>query len=422
MFVENKKGKYGAVELEANAYFVWRALSGACDVCKILDGMKFFDVSEIPDRPHPNCLCWIEYVGGEGNSFPVGSKQIKIEEKEKLQGDSSSLEEEVVVKQNEIENNAENVEPLRGRVVVEEYVDSLKNLQLQILDARKILEARPEFSKNELQTLQQVLNEQQQYYKQLEQAYNKELHNLENPKDNPFIDDIEKHKIMFDLIKHSHNKGGEELLHGYEEVAKLHHEKTSMDVAVYKNDKEVVILFPGSAGGKDFLVTDTKLPAIKENNQYDSAKEVYDAVKNDSRFENHKIIITGYSLGGNTATMIGAEGNHDTVVFAPYGSEKDVIQKRVNKTRKPIQIHPEKVVVYQQEKDKLSAVGDEGHIGVFYKLPYEGNGTLGQSHNLDNFVDLSTRTEPEFRNPKTIYTPQPALSERLKNLYHNVRN
>lgn len=340
-------------------YFVWRTQPKACNVCAGYNGMIFHDIDEIPEPLHPNCLCFVEVY----NCIPTEGRNEEEIEKEKLKGDSSSLEEEVIVKLDNINNDLEN-STLKGQVVIEEYLNDLKDLEAQVSDTRKILETYPEFSKEEFQTVQQIINEQQEYYKQLEKAYDKELRNLENPKDNPFIDDIEKHEVMFDLIKHTYDKGGEELLHGYEEVTRVHDEETAMDVTIYNDDKEVVILFPGSDKG-DYGGTDKDLFISKENNQYEKAKEVYEAVKNSPQFENHKIIITGYSLGGNTATMIGAEGNHDTVVFAPYGSEKDTIQKRVNETQEAIKIHPEKVVVYQQEKDYISAIGDKGHIGIF---------------------------------------------------------
>ena len=50
--------------------FVWRAESGACEKCQALNGLTFKKTDEIPNKPHPNCRCWVEVRGGnDGDGY-----------------------------------------------------------------------------------------------------------------------------------------------------------------------------------------------------------------------------------------------------------------------------------------------------------------------------------------------------------------
>ena len=44
----------------SNAIYIWRTEPGACEVCQELDGTEYNTVDDIPDRPHPNCKCYID--------------------------------------------------------------------------------------------------------------------------------------------------------------------------------------------------------------------------------------------------------------------------------------------------------------------------------------------------------------------------
>lgn len=54
-------------------HYVWHSENGehTCDECKSLDGQVFDFYDEIPERPHPNCKCYVEIVEGDNeNSSP----------------------------------------------------------------------------------------------------------------------------------------------------------------------------------------------------------------------------------------------------------------------------------------------------------------------------------------------------------------
>ena len=44
----------------SNAIYIWRTEPGACEVCQELDGTEYNTVDDIPDRPHPNCKCYMD--------------------------------------------------------------------------------------------------------------------------------------------------------------------------------------------------------------------------------------------------------------------------------------------------------------------------------------------------------------------------
>lgn len=44
----------------SNNVYIWHSSDNACPKCQSLDGEKFENIDDIPDRPHPNCKCYIE--------------------------------------------------------------------------------------------------------------------------------------------------------------------------------------------------------------------------------------------------------------------------------------------------------------------------------------------------------------------------
>lgn len=55
------KRLYGKVTKE-NVEYEWKAEPGACEVCRAMDGTIYESANDIPDRPHPNCKCWIDVL------------------------------------------------------------------------------------------------------------------------------------------------------------------------------------------------------------------------------------------------------------------------------------------------------------------------------------------------------------------------
>lgn len=45
-----------------NRIYIWHSNGCACTRCQELDGSVYYSEKEIPDKPHPNCKCYIEVV------------------------------------------------------------------------------------------------------------------------------------------------------------------------------------------------------------------------------------------------------------------------------------------------------------------------------------------------------------------------
>ena len=57
---ENTTTLYGNIE-QNDYYYLWHSEPGACEKCQALDGKTFDDANTIPDKPHPNCKCFLDY-------------------------------------------------------------------------------------------------------------------------------------------------------------------------------------------------------------------------------------------------------------------------------------------------------------------------------------------------------------------------
>lgn len=92
---------YGKLKKEQIQY-MWVSEAGACEKCQALDGKIYNTADEIPDKPHPNCKCWIDLIENpDVITDPI--EQIRAEKREeesvklellKLEGDIKCLEDE----------------------------------------------------------------------------------------------------------------------------------------------------------------------------------------------------------------------------------------------------------------------------------------------------------------------------------------
>ena len=99
--IENKVLKGG---ISYNKY-VWHSENGehTCDVCAELDGQEFDYYDEVPERPHPNCKCYVEIV--DGNSAPeTGENEEPCDCLDDLPTQFANLVDEAKRLQNNIKN------------------------------------------------------------------------------------------------------------------------------------------------------------------------------------------------------------------------------------------------------------------------------------------------------------------------------
>lgn len=120
--------------------YIWRSEDGACEKCQMLNGQKFTDPNEIPNKPHPNCRCWVEVSegnngNGEGGADSSNSNEPWEEDDElcdcwdkiqnimdgvnELDGDVKSEIAEI----EEIKNNA-----LSSEIIIENLKNKIKSI------------------------------------------------------------------------------------------------------------------------------------------------------------------------------------------------------------------------------------------------------------------------------------------------------
>lgn len=407
---KKKKLKNNNDESDISDFFIWKTNSKACDTCLSLQGY-YWSAEDIPERPHPNCLCWIEYISND----PMIKGTTPKENKAKAEGDASSTQEEIQKTQEQMNNDLEQAQTKKEESVIDSYINDTKEVSAKIADIEETIKnCEKDLPKKIIEDLQK----QEEYYRQLEQAYEKEKNKLEHEKENPFIDDVQKHQQMKDLIDYTHQKT-DKLPDGYEEFAKYHDEKTGLDVTVFKNGKDLAVVFPGSdLKTKDVLIDSIHLPVLKENPQAEKAQEIFDKLKENPEFKDSNITVAGYSLGGNTAQIIGAKNNVNTVTFEPFQGAGEIIQKTADKNGKPVEIHPERIINYQQKYDPITK--DNDHLGTTYETQgvlkvdvtvpekiKEGWENKAASHDLSNIGRPIERIpESEKYNGRTIYLPK----------------
>ena len=123
------KGRISYTEGEIE--YIWHTENGACENCQALNGLTFKNTDEIPDKPHPNCRCWVEVIDEDENNYqnlnepPEDDElcdcwnkvQEIMDEIEELDGDIKSNIEEVVAIQNELNIEIGNIEALINKIL-----------------------------------------------------------------------------------------------------------------------------------------------------------------------------------------------------------------------------------------------------------------------------------------------------------------
>ena len=49
----------------SNKKYRWHSSEGSCEKCQALNNTEYSSENDIPDKPHPNCKCYVEVVEEE---------------------------------------------------------------------------------------------------------------------------------------------------------------------------------------------------------------------------------------------------------------------------------------------------------------------------------------------------------------------
>lgn len=132
--------KGGISYTEGEIEYIWHTEDGACEKCLALNGLTFKNTDEIPNKPHPNCRCWVEVIDGNENNHqnpnlnePPEDDEFCdcwefFDEIEEIIGDAKSLEGEVVLGIENITRKLQVNSTNAIRIKIENYIDELKQI------------------------------------------------------------------------------------------------------------------------------------------------------------------------------------------------------------------------------------------------------------------------------------------------------
>lgn len=104
----------------------------------------------------------------------------------------------------------------------------------------------------------------------------------------------------------------------YEEINTVTNYLTGFRAKIYKNGSDIVISYCGSDSPLDYTGSDADMLNKYVPVQANDARKVYREIC--IAYPNSKIYLTGHSLGGSLAQIIGSETGAETVTFAAYGT------------------------------------------------------------------------------------------------------
>ncbi|MCM1265672.1 MAG: DUF2974 domain-containing protein [Candidatus Gastranaerophilales bacterium] len=202
--------------------------------------------------------------------------------------------------------------------------------------------------------------------------------------------EIEKHKILKQASEYCYDINHRTPPAGYKllGIGKM---TNGFDACVLKNGNDIIIVFRGTElTDINYLKDDLSMLGNKVPKQQDSALDLYDKIHNE--YPNCNITLTGHSLGGTLAQMVGAIRDVLTVTFNAFGAKK-LLPKSV------VRIFANKITNYCNPDDAITTYHPENHIGKCYKI-YSSNNRQYTHHKTERMKPLDTRvpTTPEDLN------------------------
>ena len=212
--------------------------------------------------------------------------------------------------------------------------------------------------------------------------------------------EIQKHEDLKQCAIFSYGKTLR-LPAGYAYVKKEHDYTTGFQACVLKNGNNIVIAYAGTDSLMDIIHSDLAMGLKHLPIQNYEAIRLYEKVR--QQYPNAEIILTGHSLGGSLAQIVGAVYDVETVTFNAYGT-KDLIKS-------DMEIYPDKITNYVNLDDyNVITKNTHNQIGTCYSI-----GTRGFSinnHEAESMLPLKERKKfdqrdygkSEGKQPKEIHT------------------
>lgn len=200
--------------------------------------------------------------------------------------------------------------------------------------------------------------------------------------------DTEKHEILKTAALYCYRTkdvNGFEINHppkGYEVVKVSPPSKTGFYACVLKKGDEIIIAYRGTDEKNKDLKSDIQ---IGSKNLPEQAKEANTfAIEVMDEFRGCKIYVTGHSLGGALAQIVGSLFGLKTATFNPAGMDS-VLRRGI------LKYNPEVIVNYHTEGDFLRKGWLFDDVGTNYIVePIKKSKTINYNHILENMKPLNT--------------------------------
>ena len=119
-------------------------------------------------------------------------------------------------------------------------------------------------------------------------------------------------------------------------MKKEHDFVTGFQASVITNGNNIIIAYAGTNSFIDFVHSDLAMGLKQLPIQNKEAIRLYEKIR--QQYPHAQIILTGHSLGGSLAQIVGAVFDVETVTFNAYGT-KNLINTNMT-------VHPDKITNY----------------------------------------------------------------------------
>lgn len=240
--------------------------------------------------------------------------------------------------------------------------------------------------------------------------------------------DYKKHEELKNLCIAVYNNKNTANIKGWKYLKCASDNTTGFFCEIYKKDKNYALVIRGTDTKTPFkfnddLYADKQLFFKKLPLQIISARTVYNNLKKDLK-KDEKIILTGHSLGGSLAEILGTETGVETVSFNAYG---------VNNINGIDIKYKNNIINYGSAHDLVFVYNIDNHIGKtiilnnlitqtdeLIKSPNEKEKSNKNFHKLELLGDLSKGIEYSDGKYKTQQSPLFQLSAEYNNYDENI--